>query len=449
MHTTTAAPTLISPDDPRYDEARLGFNLAVDQRPAAIALVESADDVVEAVRYARENDLRVAPQTTGHNAGAYATLEDTVLVKTSAMRGVEVDVEKRSARALGGSRWEDVTAQLEGTGLVALHGSSPDVGVVGYSLGGGIGWLARKHGLQANSVTAVELVTAEGRLVRADAKTNADLFWALRGGGGNFGVVTAIEFRLYPVEELYAGWLVFPWERTAEVLGTWNELLPALPDEITSIARVMQLPPIPEIPEPLRGQQIVVIEAAFLGSKEEGEELLKPLRNLGPVMDSFDSVPTTALGELHQDPRDPVPGFSTTQLLSKLPADAIQQFAELTGPGSGSPFLSVELRHLGGALGHSAPGAGALPQLNGEFAMFAVGMAMSEEMVAAMREHGERLISGMAKYDAGRYLNFTEHPVDTRLAYSAAAYARLQDIKAAWDSDGLFSANHPITGGKN
>jgi hypothetical protein len=445
MHTTTTPRSLIAPDDARYDEARLAFNLAVDQRPAAVAVAKSVEDVVEAVRYARDNGLRVAPQTTGHNAGAYATLEDAVLVKT-AMVGAEVDVEGRTARALAGSRWQDVNAELEGTGLVALHGSSPDVGVVGYSLGGGIGWLARKHGLQTNSVTAIELVTADGELIRADAQNHADLFWALRGGGGNFGVVTAIEFRLYPLDEVYAGWLIFPWERSAEVLKTWNELLPTLPDEMTSVGRILQLPPLPEIPEPLRGAQIVVIEAAFVGSEADGAALLRPLRDLGPVMDTFAVAGPAVLHELHQDPRDPVPALSTTALLGDLPGEAIDSLVELTGPGSGSPYLSVELRHLGGALGRPAAGAGALAQLNGAFAMFAVGIPMDEAVATALHEHGERIQVALAAYDRGRYLNFTEQPIDTRAAYSEAAYSRLQDAKAKWDSDDLFSANHPITG---
>ena len=445
MHTTTAPRSLIAPDDPRYDQARLAFNVAVDQRPAAIVVAESAEDVVEAVRYAREHGLRVAPQTTGHNAGAHATVEDAVLVKT-AMVGAEIDVEGRTARVLAGSRWQDVNAALEGTGLVALHGSSPDVGVVGYSLGGGMGWLARKHGLQANSITAIEIVTSDGELVRADARDHADLFWALRGGGGNFGVVTAIEFRLYPVEEVYAGWLIFPWERSAEVLKAWNELLPTLPEEITSVGRILQLPPLPEIPEPLRGAQIVVIEAAFLGSREDGEELLRPLRELGPVMDTFTVAPPAVLHELHQDPRDPVPALSTSALLGDLGPEAIDSLVELTGPGSGSPYLSVELRHLGGALGRPAPGAGALPQLNGTFALFAVGIPMDESVAAALHEHGERIQVALAEHDRGRYLNFTEQPTDTRVAYSEAAYTRLQEAKAKWDAENLFSANHPITG---
>src|SRR3954452_11719127 len=180
MPTTTIATNLITPDDPRYEFARMGFNLAADLRPAAIALPESVEDVIAAVNYAREHGLRVAPQSTGHNGAAFDTVEDAVLVKMEGLRGAEVDVEARRARMLGGSRWEDLAPHLDGTGLAALHGSSPGVGVVGYSLGGGIGWQARKHGLQANSVTAVELVTADGELVRADAQHNADLFWALR-----------------------------------------------------------------------------------------------------------------------------------------------------------------------------------------------------------------------------------------------------------------------------
>lgn len=440
----TAARSFVGPDDPRYDDARMGFNLAVDHRPAAVVLAESPADVVGAVEYARANGLRVAAQTTGHNAGAYANLDETVLVKTGAMVGVEVDAEQRVARAQAGTRWMHVAEALEGTGLVALHGSSPDVGVVGYSLGGGLGWLARKRGLQCNSVTAVELVTAEGREVRADAHTNRDLFWAVRGGGGNFGVVTAIEFALYPLEEIYAGWLIFPWERSAEVLSAWNELLPSLPDEMTSIGRLLQLPELPEIPESLRGAQLAVIEAAFLGTEADGAELLRPLRELGPAMDSFAMMPAAALGELHQDPRDPVPALSAAALLDDLPREAMERLVATVGPGSGSPFLSVELRHLGGALGRGRTGAGSLGRLEGTFALFAVGIPMTEEIAAALHTHGDRLVSELAEYDRGRYLNFTERPTDTRLAYSDAGFARLQATRANWDPDGLFSANHPI-----
>jgi FAD/FMN-containing dehydrogenase len=246
----------VTPRDSNWDEARLAWNLAVDQRPAAVAVPETAEDIVEIVRFARANGLRVAGQSTGHNAAPLAAgLEHTVLVKTHRMRAVEVDVDARIARAEAGALWMDVTGAATPHGLAALAGSSPDVGVAGYSLGGGISWMARRYGLATNSVVAIELVNHEGELVRADADQNADLFWALRGGGGSFGIVTAIEMALYPVKELYAGWLIFPMERAGEVLNAWREWVDTVPDEVTSIGRLLQVPPLPDIPEPLRGRR--------------------------------------------------------------------------------------------------------------------------------------------------------------------------------------------------
>src|SRR4051812_8615001 len=197
------------PGDDGYDAARQAFNLAVDQRPAAVAYPADASEVSELVRAARDAGLRVAAQSTGHNAGPLGSLEGTVLVKTSGLGGVEVDPLRRTARVGAGVLWEDVVDAAAPHGLIALHGSSPNVGVTGYSLGGGMGWLARSHGLQANSVTAIELVTADAEIVRTDAEHDPELFWALRGGGGNFGVVTALEFRLYPLREIHAGFMLW------------------------------------------------------------------------------------------------------------------------------------------------------------------------------------------------------------------------------------------------
>ena len=279
---TTASPdVLVFPGEPGWDEARRAWNLAVDQRPAVVALPETVDDVVAAVEYARELGLRIAVQGTGHGAPG-RPLHGTMLVNTSRMTGVEVDPRARVARVAAGTIWADVVAAAVPHGLTALHGSAHDVGVVGYSLGGGIGWLARKHGLSSSSVLSAELVTADGDVVRADPETNPDLFWALRGGGGSFGIVTAVEIALYPVVEAYAGWLVWPIDRAAEVLGAWAAWTKDAPEEVTSVGRLLQIPPIPEMPEPLRGRQVVVVEAAFLGAEAEGQELLRPLRELGP-----------------------------------------------------------------------------------------------------------------------------------------------------------------------
>jgi len=207
-------PGLIRPGDSDYDQARLAWNLSADLNPAAVSFPETAADVVRVVRAAREAGLRVAAQGTGHNALPFGDLSDTILVQTSRMRGVTIDPGALRARAEAGVWWEEVVMPASPMGMSMLHGSSPNVGVVGYSLGGGIGWQARKRGLAANSVTAIELVTADGELVRTHLENEPDLFWALRGGGGNFGIVTAMEFALYPMKDVYAGWLTFPWERS-------------------------------------------------------------------------------------------------------------------------------------------------------------------------------------------------------------------------------------------
>jgi FAD/FMN-containing dehydrogenase len=436
---------VVLPHDPRWNEARVAWNLAVDQQPAAVALPESASDVMAVVRWARSRGLRVAPQGTGHNAAAMGSLAHTVLVKTERMRGVEIDAERRIARVEAGVLWAEVSEAAAEHGLAALAGSSPDVGVVGYSLGGGISWLARRYGLAANSVTAVELVNAGGELVRADADNASELFWALRGGGGSFGVVTALEFQLYPIAEVYAGVLFFPIERGKEVLHAWRDCLEEMPDEITSVGRFLQFPPIPEIPEPLRGGSFVAVEATSLLDEAATSQLLRPLRELGPVMDTFATIPIERLSSLHMDPEHPVPGAADGMLLRDFPEEAIDAIVAAAGAGSGSPLLSVEVRHLGGALGRMQPGHGALATIEAGFAMFAVGMAMTPELGAAVRAHIEIVQAALASWDAGRnYLNFTERRERGERLFGSTTYRRLQSVKGKVDPEDVFRSNHPV-----
>ena len=264
-----------------YDQARQAWNLAVDQRPSVVVEAGSAADVAQAVRYARARGMRIAPQGTGHGAAPLEPLDGAMLLRTTRMRRVGIDPATRTARAEAGAVWQDVIVPAAEHGLAGLAGSSPGVGVAGYTLGGGLGFLARRYGLAANSVTAAELVTPGGDLVRADAGHEPDLFWAVRGGGG-VGVVTALEMRLYPVRELYAGDLFFPIQRAAEVLHAWREWTATVPDEVTSIGHLLRLPPLPEVPEPLRGRAFAILEAACLGDAGTGAELIGPLRRLGP-----------------------------------------------------------------------------------------------------------------------------------------------------------------------
>jgi FAD/FMN-containing dehydrogenase len=430
--------------DADWDTARQAFNLAVDQRPAAVVHPADARDVIAVVAFAAENGLRVAPQSTGHGAGPLS-LEDTLLLRTGDMRGVEIDASKRRARVGAGAKWGDVVPAAGEHGLAALHGSSPTVGVTGYSLGGGIGWYARQHGLAANSVTAVELITADGEELRADLDNEPELFWALRGGvAANFGVVTALEFDLIPVDEVYAGMLLFGWERSAEVLHAWNALLPALPDEITSLARILQVPDLPEIPEMVRGGKFVGFEAAYLGSQADGEDLIAPLRALGPDIDTFGMVPPPALSFLHMDPPEPVPGFGRHSLYDELSAQAIDELVEAAGPESGSPLVSIELRHTGGALARSGDDHGALATVDGSLCMFAVGMAVDENAVKAISAQIDRVKGALRQHHAGTFLNFTEQRVDVADAFTDSTYRRLQQVRADFDPNALFRPNHEI-----
>ena len=251
VHTSSLASALEGKialaDQPGWDEARRAWQLNVDQRPAAVAYPESAQDVVSAVRFARKRGQRVAAQGTGHNAAPLGSLHDTLLLKTERMRGVSIDPRTRIARAEAGVLSLEVVQAAARHGLAMPSGTSPDVGVVGYTIGGGIGLLGRRYGLSANNVHAIELVTADGQLVRADREREPDLFWAVRGGGGSFGVVTAIELELFELAEAYAGALWFPVERAGEVMPAWRELTrAALPDELTTW-------PFPALPADPRG----------------------------------------------------------------------------------------------------------------------------------------------------------------------------------------------------
>jgi FAD/FMN-containing dehydrogenase len=317
--------------------------------------------------------------------------------------------------------------------------------VVGYTLGGGLSWMARRHGLAANSVTAIELVTAEGRLVRAEAGRHPDLFWALRGGGGSFGIVTALEFELLPVTEVYAGMLAFPIERASEVLHAWREWTATVPDEVTSIGRIMRIPPIPDIPEMLRGRQLAVIEATILASEDDGAALIEPLRALGADIDTFATIPAAALQQLHMDPDHPVPGRGVHMLLDELPAEAVDALVATAGAGTDTPLLSIELRHLGGAVARAEAGHGATGTIDAAFALFGVGMAMTPEMVAGIEAYKPRLRTALAPYAAGRaFLNFEEDEADSSYLFDRFAYQRLRAVKAKYDPSELFVSNHPI-----
>ena len=433
------------PGDPGYDAARMPWNVALDQRPAAVALPRTVADVQAVVRAAAAADLRVAPQSTGHNAGPLVGrgLEDVVLVRTERMRGVTIDATRRIARVEGGALWIDATEPAADHGLVALHGCSPDVGIAGYSLGGGIGWLARKHGLASNSVGR----RARHRRRRARARrrdADVELFWALRGGG-HFGVVTALEFRLYPIETAYAGMLVWDRDQAERVLRRWADWAPEAPDAVTTSFRFLDLPPLPAIPEPLRGRSLVVIDGAVLGCDAEAHGVLGMLRGLGPEIDTFDRVPARSLTRLHMDPEGPTPAVSDGTLIGELGDATIDTLLEQVGPGSTSSLLSTELRQLGGALGRAPEGHGALATIDAAYAVFAVAIAATPELAMQGQLDAHALTGSLEPWSTGRsYLNFAENEVDARTGYTESAWLQLKGIRSAYDPDDRFLANHRV-----
>jgi FAD/FMN-containing dehydrogenase len=288
-------------------------------------------------------------------------------------------------------------------------------------------------------------VNADGEHVRADAEHEPELFWALRGGGGSFGIVTAIEFSLFPINEVYAGILFFPLERGREVLRAWSRWVEDVPDEVTSVGRFLQFPPIPDLPEHLRGGSFVVVEATCLLDAAEADELLRPLRDLGPTIDTFATIPVEQLRHLHMDPEHPVPGVGDGMLLDDFPEEAVDAMVATAGVDSRSPLLSVEIRHLGGALRRPDASHGALASIEAGFGMFAVGIAMTPEMGAAVGVHVQVVQSALAKWDAGRdYLNFTERRERGERFYGDLTYRRLQAVRSAVDPEDVFRSNHPI-----
>ena len=361
------------PGEGGYETARLPWQRRLDPRPALIVEAATVGDVQTAVRFARVHDLPLAVQSTGH--GAVQIPDGCVLLKTNSMSAVEIDAGRRLARVGGGALWSDVIAGAAPHGLAPLSGTSPTVGVTGYTLGGGAGWLSRLHGYAADSVVRAELVTAEGELINVSATEHADLFWALRGGSGNFGVVTALEFRLFPVAGVYAGMAMFDAERAADVMSVYREWALDEPDESNTAVMLAQLPPAPQLPEPVRGKRVLALRAFYVGTADEAERLLAPLYEAAgpPLVDGMRATsfadaaamlppPPPTIAELHFD------------LFREVPDAAIDAVVE-----AGASVSGVELRHWGGEMARPGEDAGPVGHRHLPFSIVVVGQSDEPE----------------------------------------------------------------------
>jgi FAD binding domain/Berberine and berberine like len=361
------------------------------------------------------------------------------------MTGMEVDPEKRRARVEAGVRWQQVIDAAGKHGLAPLNGASPVVGVVSYTLGGGLGPLGRAFGWAADHVHAFELVTADGTVRRVSADQHPGLFWAVRGSKGNFGVVTALEFDLMPVATIFGGAMYFAGEVASDVLHAYQSWTKTLPDEMTSSVALLRLPPLPEVPEPLRGKLSVAVRISYLGSTEDGEQLIAPLRAVGPrLIDTVAEMPYTAVAAIHMDPTDPLPGYDRTTALRDFDAEAVEAVLELAGPDVDTPMLLVEIRHLGGALARRPKHPNAVGNRNAAYSFLTVAVGPPDE-AATLLAAQEELINALEPWSTGgMLLNFIAGhvPADRhREAWSPEDYTRLRALKATYDPYNLFRVN--------
>jgi FAD/FMN-containing dehydrogenase len=440
---TSLTGRLVLPDDPDWDAARSPWQVLVDQQPAAVVIAADQRDVIATVKVARTLGLHVAPQSTGHAAGTIGTLADTILLKTSGLRDVEIDRATGRARVGAGATWAEVAAAGADHGLAAVAGMSGTVGVVGFVLGGGLGWFARSHGLAANSVVGLEAVDAAGRVVSVHAGRHADLFWAARGGIAPV-VVTSVEVQLYPIDEVWAGGLLWPIERAAEVAHAWREWIATVPDTVTSLLRVLRYPPIPDIPDALRGRAFVAVEAAIQADALAVERVLEPLRSLAPELDSVRPMPPAQLATVHGDPEQPSPAYGDSTLLTEITPASIDAFLEAVLDPSAAALVSVELRQLGGMLTPGRADGGAVSAIDGAGLVFAVGIVPVPAAKEAVRAAAAAVAERLRPYaTTTRVKNFTEVPAPAHELFGAAT-ERLRIVAVSWDPERIIRVGHPL-----
>ncbi|MEV5413075.1 FAD-binding oxidoreductase [Thermopolyspora sp. NPDC052614] len=423
---------VLLPGEDGFDAAVLPWNRAVGQSAvAAVVEAANADDVAAVVRHARGAGLSVSAQPSGH--GASGNIEGVILVRTAALDRLEVLPERRLARAGAGVTWGRVQAAAGPYGLTGLAGTSPVVSVTGYTLGGGLSWFSRRYGWGADGVRAFEVVDADGERRRIDAESDPELFWALRGGGGDFAIVTEVEFELYPAADLYGGRVIWPEARAAEVLDAFREITAEAPPELSLWFSRLNIPQTPPM---------VAVDLAHLGTADEARELLARLDKIGGVIsDTRGTLSPADLGDITKDPADPAPVKSRTELLARLD----DEVAGILLAGPIDPLINVQVRHLGGALAEDRPDRGAAGAVAEPYLLYTLGPALNPELAAAIDDRQRRLVAELGGVVTGRKpYTFLGGGETAEAAFPATALDRLRAIKHARDPRGVIRANFPV-----
>jgi FAD/FMN-containing dehydrogenase len=439
---------IYTPGDAGYEDACRVWNGAFDgRRPALVVRCSGSADVIEAVGFARSNDLTIAVRGGGHSIAGFSTNDNGIVIDLSPMYGVRVDSEARRAAVGGGAVWADVDHETQAHGLATTGGLISTTGIAGYTLGGGIGWAMRKCGLACDNLLAADVVTADGRLVHASESENAELLWGLRGGGGNFGIVTQFEFGLHPVGPLvYAGPIFYPADAAHDLLQAFRDWAPDAPDEITAVINLTTAPPLPVIPEEWHGKKVAAFVATSIGAVDEGEALVRPFREVAePIADLLGSMPYTAIQTL-LDPLFPkgLHAYFKATNLARLDDDLADRLCELhlSAPG---PQCEIHVHQMGGAVGRVPEGATAFAERSMPFVLNAVAGWHEPGADASHTEWARAVIAAASDASTGRaYVNYLGDPGAGRTSYSPETYARLVSLKNEYDPTNVFRLNQNI-----
>ncbi|MBV9322368.1 MAG: FAD-binding oxidoreductase [Chloroflexi bacterium] len=437
---------LIHPAHYDYAAARQVWNRAIDWHPALIVRAADAADVIRTIAFAREQDLPLAVRSGGHSMAGHGTVDGGVVLDLGRLQGLSIDPERRVAWAQPGLTWGQYAERANAYGLATSAGDTASVGLGGLTLGGGIGWMVRSHGLTIDNLLSVELVTADGRLLRASAEEHPDLFWGLRGGGGNFGVATAFQFRLRPAGLILGGALVYP--ATRAVLRGWADYAVQAPDELTTIVFIMPAPPAPFIPPDQVGKLVALIGLCYVGDLETGQRIVEPLRRLGSPMvaDLSGPMPYPAMFALTEEASRPEQSAVRSGYLHALAGDSldaiVEHAARMPTPGG-----LVQLRALGGAMARVPADATAFAHRDKRFMATVMGSTHDPAAVDRQRAWAEGLWGVLRPSTEGVYMNFLEDegPSRVREAYAPATFARLVAIKRQYDPTNLFRLNQNIS----
>jgi FAD/FMN-containing dehydrogenase len=440
---------LVLPSDEAYERARRVWNAAIDKRPALIARCSGTVDVVRAVELAREQELPLAVRGGGHNVAGHGTCDGGIMVDLSPMRGVDLDLGRRTVRVQAGATWGDVDHETQAFGLATTGGLVSTTGIGGFTLGGGFGWLMRKYGLACDNLLSVELVTAGGRILRASAEENADLFWGLRGGGGNFGIVTSFEFRLHPVGPLVtAGAIFFPGEAAGDLLRSYRDWVEELPDELTTVVNLATVPAAPLLPKVAHGERAAIVSGCYAGDPEDGAIVFRPLKAFGAsIADLVEPRPYVDMQRLVDSQWEP--GFRNYFKSSWLPRldDAAIETLLQAHERAASPETKIQLYHFGGAVARVDRDETAFTRRDAPYLLNIAARwqdpVESELHIAWARELHEAMTPFAT---GGVYVNFLgdEGHDRVRAAYGERTYGRLVDLKRRYDPTNLFRINQNI-----